>query len=360
MKILFTGGGTMGSVMPLIAIAEKLKNREPNNNFYWLGTRQGPEKKVIRNYNIEFKAIYSGKLRRYFSWLNFLDILKVIVGFIQALFFLIQWKPQIIVSAGGFTAVPVVWAGWLLGMPSLIHQQDVRPGLANQLCAKCASKITVCFAETAKYFKLKKTVLVGNPVREALKFYETKTAKQKLNDKYGFKKEKPIVLVMGGGTGALALNRLVLDSLDELTKFSQIVHISGGKLAQANVADLDREDYYHYNFLVDNTDFLSAADVIVSRAGMSSLTEIAYLAKPAIIMPLPDSHQEDNADYFYQRGAVIKLEQNGLSKDKFVKNIKELVVNRKLAEQIGQRAHSLIKWGAEEKIAEIIMDLIKR
>lgn len=357
MKVVFSGGGTMGSVVPLLAVAEALKDKYPDVDYYWLGTKDGPEVKVIKNYNIEFKAILAGKWRRYFSGQNFLDVLKIMVGFFQAMMMLIKWRPDVIVSAGGYVAVPVVWAGWLLGVPSLIHQQDVRPGLANKLCAGCANKITVCFESSVKYFKLSKTVVVGNPVRELLKQREAEEIKQEVSEKYGLKKDLPIVLIMGGGTGSSALNKLVISSLDELTKFSQIVHISGGRINNINLQELDIENYYHYEFLVDNTELLQAADVVVSRAGMGSLTEIAYLSKPAIIIPIPNSHQEDNADYFFQRGAVIKIDQSELNKDKFIAAVKELLINRQQAKRLSQTVHGVIKWGTEERIAEMIIKL---
>ncbi len=350
----------MGSVVPLLAVAESLKDKYPSVDYYWLGTKDGPELKVIKNYNMEFKPILAGKLRRYLSWQNLIDVFKVAVGFCQALVWLMKQRPQVIVSAGGYVAVPVIWAGWLLGVPSLIHQQDVRPGLANKLCARAAEKITVCFDSSVKYFKKQKTMVVGNPVREALRQAEISSVKKRVMEKYGLRDDWPIVLIMGGGTGSYALNKLTLESLNELVKFAQVVHISGGRLEQTNREKLEMENYYHYEFLVDNTDFLCAADVVVSRAGMGSLTEIAYLSKPAIIVPIPNSHQEDNADYFYQQGAVVKLNQVSLTKDKFVEAIKELVSKRGRAKELGQAVHQAIKWGAEEKIAELIMELAKK
>ncbi len=347
----------MGSVVPLLAVVESLKDKQPDIDCYWLGTKHGPEAEFIKNYNIDFKAIAAGKMRRYLSWQNLADIFKVLAGFFQALVWLWRWRPQVIVSAGGYVAVPVVWAGWLLGIPSLIHQQDVRPGLANKLCARAARKITVCFDRSAKYFKARKTEIVGNPVREALRVAVDSSPKKRLKQKYGLREDMPLVLIMGGGTGSMALNKLTIDSLDELVKFVQVAHISGGRLGQTGKQKLDLENYYHYEFLVDNTDFLWAAEVVVSRAGMGSLTEVAYLSKPAVIIPIPDSHQEDNADYFFQHGGVVKLSQANLDKNKFVKAIKTLVVNRKQAQKLGQRVHQLIKWGAEERIAEIVIGL---
>ncbi len=358
MKVLFTGGGTMGSVTPLIAIAEELKNMDPSNDYYWLGTKQGPERKVVKNYNIEFKAICSGKLRRYFSWLNFLDIVKVIIGLVQSLILLMQWKPQIIVSAGGFTAVPVVWAAWLLGIPSLIHQQDVRVGLANKLCAWPAKQITVCFTDSLKYFKQKKTKLVGNPIREEFKSIDNKSLDE-LYKKYNLKRNLPIVLIMGGGTGARAINNLVFNSINKLTEFCQIIHLVGkSKVGNKKIEKV--ENYHQFEFVVNMIEFLQLADVVVSRAGMGSLTELAYLKKPAIIVPIPNSHQEDNAIYFDRHQAIILINQKKLTDDSFAEIIKDILNDKNKIKQLSERIYQVINWQAEMRIADLILKIINK
>jgi len=356
MKVLFTGGGTMGSVTPLIAVAEELKNRDPSNDYYWLGTKQGPEKEVIKNYNIEFKAICSGKLRRYFSWLNFLDIVKVIVGLIQSLVLLIKWKPQIIISAGGFTAVPVVWAGWLLNIPSLIHQQDIKVGLANKLCAWPAKQITVCFTDSLKQFKQNKTELVGNPIREEFKLIKDKST-DRLYKKYNLKRDLPVVLIVGGGTGAKAINNLVFNTVNKLTEFCQVIHLVG-KSRLENKKIKKMENYHQFKFIVDMKGVLRLADLVVSRAGMGSLTELAYLKKPAIIIPIPNSHQEDNAIYFNKHEAIVLINQIKITNDEFIDVIKNILNNKDKMEQLGKQIHQVIKWQAEKKIADMVLKII--
>ncbi|MCU0679037.1 MAG: tryptophan synthase subunit alpha, partial [Planctomycetes bacterium] len=154
-KICLTGGGTGGSVSPLLAIVDDLRARKQPDikyDFYWLGTNSGPEKEMVAKEKIPFKAIAGGKLRRYFSWQNFLDPLKIIFGFGQSLLFLANWRPHLVISAGSYISVPVVWAGWILRIPVLIHQQDYEPGLANKLMAPFAKKITRQHPKTDFYF----------------------------------------------------------------------------------------------------------------------------------------------------------------------------------------------------------------
>ena len=141
MKILISGGGTAGSVVPLIALAQKIREKKPESKFLIIGTKKGwPEKQLIKDQKISFSSIYSGKLRRYFDWRNFFDLFLVLIGFIQSIFLIKRFKPDISISAGGFVSVPVNFAAYVLKIPILIHQQDIVPGLANKLIAPFAKK----------------------------------------------------------------------------------------------------------------------------------------------------------------------------------------------------------------------------
>jgi len=356
MKVLFVGGGTMGSVTPLLAMGDYLKFKQPGIDFFWIGTKDGPERKVVEKNNIDFKPIYSGKLRRYFSWKNFSDILRIKIGFLQSFLYLAKLKPDIILSAGGYIAVPVVWAGWFLGIPSIIHQQDVKPGLANKLCAWCASKITICFSETAAAFNTKKVKLVGNPVRELVKNLDLKKSRNDLCQKYNLNPGLPVVLVQTGGRGAMVINDLVLDAIPRLAEFCQVVHITGQHRSNHFIQHKKGyKNYHEFDFLADNSEVLNLAWVIISRAGMGTLTEIAYLSKASVVIPIPNSHQQENARYFKQKKAACIIEQSDLDAENLVDNIKRLVNNKDIREKMGFNAHQVIKWGAEEKIGDLIL-----
>lgn len=186
----------------------------------WIGTRNGLEKNIVRNDKLPFYSIFSGKLRRYFSIKNIIDPIFVVVGFFQSLFLLSRLQADIVMSAGGFVSVPVVWAAWCLQIPIIIHQQDIRPGLANRLMSGCATVITVTFEKSLHDYN-QKAVWVGNPIRlEFIKALTTVTGKLE---------PLPLLLVLGGGTGSEALNELVYASLPELTKQFFIIHITGNK-----------------------------------------------------------------------------------------------------------------------------------
>ncbi len=345
MKIIYTGGGTMGSVSPLIAIHQQLNKKEKIEGL-WLGTRTGPERDIVEKEDIEFKSIISGKFRRYFDLRNILDIFKLLIAVWQSFFILMFFRPKFVLSAGGFVSVPVVWVAFVLGIPVLIHQQDIRPGLANRLMAPFAKKISVAFDTSLKDYPESKTILAGNPVRHVLR-------DGKENSKFKFNNALPVLLVTGGGTGASKINNIVWNNLDELNKFCNIIHLTG---KDKDEKDIDNEQYKSYEFLGDEmADVLKMSDIVVSRAGLSSLTELAYLKKPSIIIPMPDTHQEDNAEYFVDKNACIYLKQDEINKDKFINEIKELLNNEKKRKEIGENINKVFVDYSGEKIIKQIL-----
>lgn len=359
MKILYSGGGTMGSVSPLIAIHQQLTTNDEQLttskvDAFWIGTITGVEKKIVQDAGIEFEAIASGKLRRYFDWQNLIDILNILVGFFQSLFWILKWQPNVIVTAGSFVAVPVVWAGWFCNVPIIVHQQDIQVGLANKLMQPCAKKITVALEKSLKDFPKDKVELVGNPVRHQ----ETRDKKQETNKfqnlNFKFQNDLPVVLIMGGGTGASAINELVWESLDELIKFCNVIHVTGTN-KQRN-KETEKQNYKQFEFLNQDEifDVMQNSGLVITRAGMSALTELAYFSKPTIIIPIPNSHQEKNAEYFAEKNAGIYVEQNLLTTDKFVKEIKQVLENKELQEKLGKNMHEIFVDYSGKKIIEII------
>jgi UDP-N-acetylglucosamine--N-acetylmuramyl-(pentapeptide) pyrophosphoryl-undecaprenol N-acetylglucosamine transferase len=341
MKIIYTGGGTMGSVSPLIAIHQQL-NKTEKVKALWLGTRNGPERDIVEKEGIEFKTIISGKFRRYFDLRNILDLFKVLFAVWQSFFILILFRPNVILSAGGFVSVPVAWVGFVLGIPVFIHQQDIQPGLANRLMAPFAKKIFVALDKSLEDYPESKTILAGNPIY--------KRPERKLD--FEFRNDFPVLFITGGGTGASKLNDLVWDSVNELTQFSNIIHLTGkGKKDQ----NIKKDGYTCFEFLKDEFfSVLELADVVVSRAGLSSFTELGYFQKPSVVIPILNSHQEDNAEYFENKKACIYLKQDELNKEKFVKEIKDLINNEEKKKELGKNLHnSFVDYSGEKIVKEI-------
>ncbi|RJP61765.1 MAG: UDP-N-acetylglucosamine--N-acetylmuramyl-(pentapeptide) pyrophosphoryl-undecaprenol N-acetylglucosamine transferase [Ignavibacteriales bacterium] len=288
-KILLAGGGTLGSVSPLIAISSKYQA-----DYLFVGTENGPEKDFVMSHGIDnFQSIRSGKLRRYFDWQNFLDIFNIIVAFFQSIKIILKFKPDIILTAGSFVAVPVVFAGWLMRKPIVVHQQDILVGLANRLMAPLATKITVVFNDQIKDFNSKKTVVTGNPVRTTTNV---------------FVKDDKLVVITGGGLGARSMNKFLRPFVEKIIKSGfKVYHVLGSKNADQA---LDIEGYYSDKFINKSMlDILSQADIIISRAGMSLISEAASLKKALIIVPMPDSHQERNASFLAKHNAALMVRQ---------------------------------------------------
>ena len=342
----------MGSVSPLVAVYEKIKKDQPKTDFLFVGSKTGPERKVIEGYKIPFVEISSGKLRRYFNWSNFIDPFKIFLGFLQSLVIIIKFKPQVVMVAGSFIGVPVAWAAFLLRVPVLIHQQDIIAGLANKLMANCAKKITVSFEQSLKDFAAAKTILTGNPVREEFYACNPKRGQEIFSLKEGL----PMLLILGGGTGSQRLNELVEKSLADLLQFSQIIHITGsGKKVEATA-----ENYHQFEFLTNEmTDAICAADLVITRAGMSTLSELIVLAKPIIIIPMPESHQEFNAGYFQKNNAAMVLSELSLNEEIFVSAIKELFFEKHKSLNLARNITKIMAPNGSEKVAKILLEIAK-
>jgi UDP-N-acetylglucosamine--N-acetylmuramyl-(pentapeptide) pyrophosphoryl-undecaprenol N-acetylglucosamine transferase len=348
MRIILSGGGTIGSVTPLIAIYQEIKSRQPDTEFLWLATKNGPEIKLVSSYQIPVRAISAGKFRRYFSFRNFFDPFSVIVGFFQSLFIIAKFKPQAILSAGGFVSVPVIWAGWLSKRPCLIHQQDVLAGLANKLMAPFANIITVTFEKSLNDFPAKKTKWVGNPVRQDI----LAGSKEEGYNYFKLDPGLPTILVMGGGTGAANLNQLIFGGLQDLVQFCQVIHLTGGRIEKEAV----HSRYHSYEFLTDQLkNAYAAADLVVSRAGLASLTEIAVLRKPAIIIPMFSSHQEKNAMEFFRHNAIALLNEKDLNSQNLVAAIRQLLADKAEQINLSKNLALMMPTDASQKIADMIL-----
>ncbi len=342
-KIILSGGGTGGSVTPLLAIAETLGD---DYYFTWIGTNNGIERQMTEGYPFVYIPIPAGKLRRYFSFHNLLDIFNIISGLVQCLFILKKEKPDLIISAGGFVSVPVAWAAKLLNIKVIIHQQDIRPGLANRLMAPCASIITTAFEKSVEDYG-KKAVWIGNPIRSI--FLSVKARENK----------RPCILILGGGTGSESINRLVQESIEGIVTFAEVVHITGKHNAKSRLTK-DVGSYQSYD-LLDNTHIAQAmakADIVVTRAGLGTLSELSFLGKPSVIIPIPDSHQEDNADYFFEHQAAIVLNQKTLNSEIFISTLKELCTSQARREELASNIKKAMKQGANEAMKQIINRLI--
>ncbi len=357
MKVLLVGGGSGGPVSPLLAVADEIKQQHPGARFLLVGTRLGSEKSMAEAAQIPFQAISAGKWRRYFSLKNLATPIQVLLGFFQSVSVLGRFRPDAVFGTGSFVQVGVVWAAWLKGIPVILHQQDVYPSLANRICQMCAKRITVTFPPSLKdfnsgsglFFKKPedKIILTGNPFRHNLRAATRAQGQQEFQLEADF----PTLFVMGGGTGSEFLNTLVAEALPELVKTVQIIQATGNRKKI-----LDESKRYHpYEFIANPGAAYAAADLVLARAGLSTITELSHLGKIAIIVPMPRSHQIINASLLQQRQAAVVCLQAELSPAALVRLIKKILFDGNLQQTLTKNISTLMPAHAGRTIADIII-----
>jgi UDP-N-acetylglucosamine--N-acetylmuramyl-(pentapeptide) pyrophosphoryl-undecaprenol N-acetylglucosamine transferase len=358
MNMIFTGGGTLGPVTPLLAVIEELKALDPKIEPVWVGTRKGVERRFVSEKGIAYRWIPSGKLRRYFDLRNILAPFLMLAGFIKSLFLILALRPKAVVGAGGFVQVPLMYAAKIFGVPVFVHQQDLEAGLANRLGAAVATAITAAFPEAQKQFK--KTVeIVGNPCRRLVADLVDPAVRARAKDRgmkrWGFDPSKQTVLVLGGGTGAAELNEQVARNLGEFEEQANVLHLTGrGK----SVGIKPARNYVAVEFLNEEmAEAYAAADLVVCRAGMGTLTEIGVLGLPAVLLPLA-GHQEKNAAYFSERGAAMSL-YGKIVPRVFADMVLRLLNDRDRRLALSRAISDLFPADAASKLAKIIIENIK-
>ena len=321
-KIVLTGGGTAGHVTPHLALLPRLQ--ADGWETHYIGTKDGIERGMMEDRpGIVYHMIAWGKLRRYFSWRNLSDPFRVIAGFFQSLGILGKVKPDIVFSKGGFVAVPVVAAAWLRGIPVLAHESDLAPGLAKRISAVFAKKVAATFPECAKALG-KKGVHTGTPMRKEL----FEGSREKGLAFAGFTGEKPVLLMMGGSQGAQAVNEALRAALPDVLPHMDVLHLCGKGKLQADLAGT--KGYFQAEFVdKELSDVLAAADLVLSRAGATAISEFLALKKPMLLVPLPlGSSRGDqivNADNFKQRGLALVLPQEQMTADSLKDALMELM-----------------------------------
>lgn len=325
-KIVLTGGGTAGHVIPNIALIPYLKDR--GYEIHYIGTKDGIESDLISQIpEVKYYSVKSGKFRRYMDIKNISDPFRVLYGVGQSTNIIRKLKPKVVFSKGGFVSVPVVIGAWLNNIPVIVHESDFTPGLANKIATKFAKKVCTTFPETVKYFKEGKAIHTGTPIRPEL---------LKGNKSFGlsicrFNDEKPVILIIGGSLGAVAINEAIRNILQRLLRQFQIIHICGKGNIDKDL--LDVKGYKQFEYVNDELPHLmAAADIVVSRAGANTIHELLALKKPALLIPLPLSasrgDQIYNAKSFERQGFSKVLFQEDMTDDTLYSAILEVYKNR--------------------------------
>ncbi|PIR58117.1 MAG: undecaprenyldiphospho-muramoylpentapeptide beta-N-acetylglucosaminyltransferase [Parcubacteria group bacterium CG10_big_fil_rev_8_21_14_0_10_38_31] len=373
MKIVLTGGGTGGHFYPLIAVAEELNNiidEEKLINTKLIYMSDAPyDKRMLDEKEIKFRKITSGKIRRYFSFLNITDAIKIILGTIRTLFVIYTEFPDVVFGKGGYASFPVIFAARFFRIPVVIHESDVVPGRVNKWASKFAKRIAVSFPESINHFPEKtrnKIAVVGNPVRESL----IRLPKEGFSEFLQLDKSVPVVFILGGSQGSQKINNIVVDMASELSSKYQVIHQCGkinfketeGRVAVALENSPFKNRYRVFGFLNESAMKMSAAasDIIISRAGSSAIFEIASWGKPSILIPLTGSaqdHQRENAYAFARTGASEVIEERNLSPHILLSEIDRILSQKEQLEEVRIKANQFYKPNAGHQIAREIINI---
>ncbi len=325
-KIILTGGGTAGHVTPNIALLPRLQ--EAGFDISYIGSYNGMEKQLIEEQHIPYYGISSGKLRRYFDLKNFSDPFKVVKGLGQAVHLIRQLKPNIVFSKGGFVSVPVILAAKLCHVPSIIHESDLTPGLANKIAIPNASKVCCNFPETMKYLPESKAVLTGSPIRSELLSGNKENARKLC----GFHNQNPVLFIIGGSSGSKFINDTIRGLLPQLQKSFQIIHMCGKGNLEESLNKV--EGYKQFEYIgAGLNDIFDLSDLVISRAGANSICELLALHKPNILIPLSANASRGdqilNAHSFEKQGYSVVVEEENITPEKLLHIIHETYKNRK-------------------------------
>lgn len=364
MRIGFVGGGTGGHFYPLIAVAEELRTKMPDLELYYFGP-DPYKKELLDSHTITFVYCPAGKLRRYFSIQNFFDAFRGFFGIFVALWKLFVIYPDVIFSKGSYTAVPVLIAARFLRIPVVIHESDSKPGRANKLAKKFARYIAISYDDAAQFFPPEKTALIGIPLRR-----EVTTINQNPHLALGIPNDKPLIYVTGGSLGAERINNIILRTLGDLLPYFRIFH----QVGETNLEELRAaaknlltdnplaQNYYIVGSVPAPTVslLLDAATLIITRAGSTTLSEIAVHGKPSIVIPIPEevSHDQRSNAYAYARtGAAAVIEEKNLTSHLLTSEIRSIIMDQTKYTTMAQAALALAMPDAAAKVADILVSI---
>lgn len=367
MKVIISGGGTGGHIYPALAIGEEIKKRFETCDLLYVGTKDSLEEELALKSNINFKPIRVKGLPRKVNKKFFIALKELFLGLNDARLILKSYKPDLVIGTGGYVSGPIVLLSSLRGIPSVIHEQNAYPGIANKLLSKFVKKVLITFEESKKFFKNpNKLVLTGNPIRSALVEIERDRAISKLN----LNKDKPLILSFGGSGGQRSLNREIISLIKHISlhKDYQLIHITGKNYYDTFLKSLKDEDisldpnisifsYYHLMPYAIN-----AADLIITSGGAIALAEISAVGRPSILIPkayTAENHQEYNARAFQNAGASLMILEKDLKGNILLDSINNLFENREKLRDMGRSSKRLGNISAAKKIVDEVEVYLK-
>lgn len=368
MRVLITGGGTGGHINPALAIAQKVRNENPSNVILYVGTKNGLESELVPKAGFEFKHVTAKYLRRKISFENIKTLLASIKGVMEAAKIINYFNPDIVVGTGGYVCGPVVLAASLKKIPTMIHEQNVFPGITNKMLSKVVDVIGISFAEAEKYFPeeaRKKLVLVGNPVRKDILTADRRKSRTKLN----LHPDSILIYSFGGSGGQLSLNQAIIDVIKKYNGQGniKIIHVTGKKLYEdfmdtvKNESIILESNIEILDYMYDAATALSASDIVIGSAGAITIAEITVTGVPSILIPktyTAENHQEYNARALEKEGAAKVILEKDLDGRTLISAIEEIIENKNVLKTMSLNSKRMGNTDVENKIYESMVNLI--
>lgn len=358
-KFILSGGGTGGHIYPAIAIANELKSRFPEAEILFVGAKDKMEMQKVPQAGYEIKGLWIAGLQRKLSFQNMLFPFKLASSLWDARTILKQFRPDCVIGTGGFASGPLLKMASSMGIPTLIQEQNSYPGITNKLLSQKARSICVAYEGLEQFFPAHKMVLTGNPVRQDL--LEIQDKRSEALSYFSLDPNKKILLVLGGSLGARRINQLVEKELSLFLALDVQVLWQCGKFYFEEYKKYNQSSVQVMSF-IDRMDLVyAAADIIISRAGASSVSELCLVGKPVIFIPSPnvaEDHQTKNAEAIVRKKGAILLKENQLDED-FSLVFESLLKDKGKQQQLGENIQSLAKPGATQRIVDEVLKLIK-
>jgi len=361
MKILLSGGGTGGHIYPALALIKEIKKMDPSVDFLYIGTEKGLESTLVKREKVPFKTIEITGFKRKISFENIKTITRFITGVRKSKRYIREFKPDVVIGTGGYVCGPVVYAAAKLGIPTIIHEQNSVPGLTNKFLSRYVNKVAVCFDEARIYFPAEKVILTGNP--RASEVLGQDGLKGMVS--VGLQPGKKSVLIVGGSRGARPINDAFLQVLDEIEKKDYQVLYVTGEVHYQKVLDKVKEVGNPSNVIIkpfvhNMPEVLAGVDLIVARAGATTLAEITALGIPSILIPSPyvtNNHQEKNARTLSDKNAAILRLEKEFNGQQLIKDVDSVLLDSHRLQEMKNAATEIGIPDAAKRLYKVIKDL---
>lgn len=364
MKVVVSGGGTGGHIYPALALIRMIKEKHPETSFLYIGTEAGLESKLVTREEIPFRTIEITGFKRSISMENVKTVMRFLKGVSECKKMLREFKPDVVIGTGGYVCGPVVYAASKLGIPTIIHEQNSVPGLTNKFLSKYVDKIAICFQEAEMFFPKEKVVLTGNP-----RASEVVNAKSSgILSEFGLTNDKKTVLIFGGSRGARPINEAVIQALPTIAdRTYQVLYITGEvhyNQVQSEIEKVGKpKNVAIAPFIYNMPDVLVESDLVLSRAGATTLAELTALGVPSILVPSPyvtNNHQEKNARSLTDHQAASLLHEKDLAAETLIKQLDAILLDENELKMMKRAAEKLGIKDASDRLYKVMLQLTEK